>query len=75
MVGWLDWNLFLDTEGGPTWTKNFVDSSIIVDYDKQEFYKQPTYYAIGHFSKFVPRGSQRIKVKTILPVTSYDLDM
>ncbi|XP_032527861.2 lysosomal acid glucosylceramidase-like [Danaus plexippus] len=75
VVGWLDWNLFLDTEGGPTWTKNFVDSSIIVDYDKQEFYKQPTYYAIGHFSKFVPRGSQRIKVKTILPVTSYGLDI
>ncbi|KAK8788549.1 hypothetical protein V5799_021675, partial [Amblyomma americanum] len=60
VTGWTDWNLALDTEGGPNWAKNFVDSPIIVNSTAQEFYKQPMYYALGHFSKFVPRGSVRI---------------
>ena len=36
-------------EGGPNWVKNFVDSPVIVNKDKDEFYKQPTYYALAHF--------------------------
>ncbi|KAH7962696.1 hypothetical protein HPB52_017539 [Rhipicephalus sanguineus] len=47
--GWTDWNLALDTGGGPTWVKNFVDSPIIVNATAEEFYKQPMYYALGHF--------------------------
>lgn len=58
--GWIDWNLYLDLTGGPNWVKNFVDAPIIVDRDKQTFYKQPTYYALAHFTKFIPRGSVRI---------------
>ncbi|KAH7962396.1 hypothetical protein HPB52_015885 [Rhipicephalus sanguineus] len=58
--GWTDWNLALDTEGGPNWANNFVDSPIIVNASAQEFYKQPMYYALGHFSKALPRGSVRI---------------
>ncbi|XP_075537215.1 lysosomal acid glucosylceramidase-like isoform X2 [Dermacentor variabilis] len=58
--GWTDWNLALNTHGGPNWAKNFVDSPIIVNSTAEEFYKQPMYYALGHFSKFLPRGSVRI---------------
>ncbi|XP_028967094.1 putative glucosylceramidase 3 [Galendromus occidentalis] len=58
--GWVDWNLFLNTQGGPNWVKNFVDSPIIVDESAQAFYKQPMYYALAHFSKFLPRGSVRL---------------
>nr|XP_037268266.1 lysosomal acid glucosylceramidase-like [Rhipicephalus microplus] len=47
--GWTDWNLALDTEGGPNWVSNFVDSPIIVNASAQEFYKQPMYYALAHF--------------------------
>lgn len=61
-VGWVDWNLCLNRQGGPTWVGNFVDSPIIVDAKKKEFYKQPMFYAMGHFSKFLPRGSQRIQM-------------
>lgn len=60
MVGWVDWNIALDEQGGPNWANNFVDSPIIVKPDKDEFYKQPMFYALSHFSKFVPRGSYRI---------------
>jgi len=61
-TGWVDWNLSLNMEGGPNWVKNFVDSPIIVDAENGLFYKQPMFYHLGHFSKFVPADSVRIKV-------------
>jgi len=61
-TGWMDWNLALNMEGGPNWVKNWVDSPIIVDAENGLFYKQPMFYHLGHFSKFVPPGSRRIKV-------------
>ncbi|EPB74231.1 O-Glycosyl hydrolase family 30 [Ancylostoma ceylanicum] len=61
VTGWVDWNLCLDMQGGPNWVKNFVDSPIIVNAAKQEYYKQPMWYAMGHFSKFVRPDSYRIK--------------
>ncbi|KAG6461438.1 hypothetical protein O3G_MSEX012628 [Manduca sexta] len=62
VVGWMDWNICLNQQGGPTWAENNVDSPILVNAVKDEFYKQPMFYAMGHFSKFIPRGSRRIKV-------------
>lgn len=49
MTGWTDWNLALDMEGGPNWSKNYVDSPVIVDSSKDIFYKQPMFYHLGHF--------------------------
>lgn len=49
MVGWTDWNLALNPEGGPNWVRNFVDSPIIVDIAQDTFYKQPMFYHLGHF--------------------------
>ncbi|XP_045476570.1 putative glucosylceramidase 4 [Harmonia axyridis] len=61
VTGWVDWNIALDLKGGPTFIKNYIDSPIIVNSTAGEFYKQPMYYAIGHFSKFIPVGSVRIE--------------
>ncbi|CAG2120583.1 unnamed protein product [Medioppia subpectinata] len=58
--GWVDWNLALDTTGGPNWVKNFVDSPVIVNATSEEYYKQPFFYALGHYSKFLTPGSQRV---------------
>lgn len=60
VTGWVDWNLALDMQGGPNWVANFVDSPIIVNAKAKEFYKQPMYYALAHFTKFLPRGSVRV---------------
>ncbi|KAI1697314.1 glycosyl hydrolase family 30 TIM-barrel domain-containing protein [Ditylenchus destructor] len=63
VAGWTEWNLCLDEQGGPTWVTTAIhglDSTIIVNNTVDEFYKQPTYYVIGHFSKFVPAGSVRV---------------
>jgi len=60
VVGWVDWNMVLDTQGGPNWKNNFVDAPLLVDPVKKEYYRQPSYYAMAHFSKFLPPGSYRV---------------
>ncbi|XP_051159839.1 uncharacterized protein LOC127280694 [Leptopilina boulardi] len=60
VTGWIDWNMALNMEGGPNWVRNFVDSPIIVNTKENSFYKQPMYYVMGHFSKFILPGSKRI---------------
>ncbi|OGT48042.1 MAG: hypothetical protein A3E83_05315 [Gammaproteobacteria bacterium RIFCSPHIGHO2_12_FULL_41_20] len=65
--GWTDWNLLLDTQGGPNWAKNYVDAPIIADLQTQTLYKQPMYYYLGHFSKFIRPGSQLLASQSLGP--------
>nr|CAH7746783.1 unnamed protein product [Callosobruchus chinensis] len=53
----------LDLGGGPSYYKNFLDAPVIVNPEAGEFYKQPMFYAMGHFSKFIPPGSYRIETE------------
>lgn len=75
VVGWTDWNLALDQGGGPNWVQNFVDSPVIVDAKQDVFYKQPTFYSMAHFSKFLSEGSRRVGVsasrKTSLELSTF----
>ena len=59
-TGWVDWNMALDLEGGPNWTYDFDTSPVIINSTADEFYKQPMFYHLGHFSKFLPEGSVRV---------------
>ncbi|GAB6027780.1 hypothetical protein CHUAL_002015 [Chamberlinius hualienensis] len=63
-VGWVDWNLALNPNGGPNWASNEVDSAIIINNETGEFYKQPMFYILGHFSKFIPPGCVVIESQT-----------
>ena len=56
--------------GGPNWAYNYVDSPIIVNKETDEFYKNPMYYGLAHFSKFLPQNSVRIEHK----MEGYDAD-
>lgn len=61
-VGWVDWNLILDEQGGPSYVSNFVDAPVIVNSTSyHELYKQPIFYVIGHFSKFIQPGCVRVE--------------
>ncbi|KAJ8869053.1 hypothetical protein PR048_030608 [Dryococelus australis] len=64
VTGWVDWNMVLDLNGGPNWVNNLVDAPVIVNATADEFYKQPMFYALAHFAKFVPPGSVRIGLET-----------
>jgi glucosylceramidase len=51
--GWVDWNMVLDTQGGPNWFKNWCVAPVIVDPEKDEVYFTPLYYVMAHFSKYI----------------------
>jgi len=56
----IDWNLILDSQGGPNHVGNYCSAPIIVDIKEQRVKYQPSFYFIGHFSKFIPEGSRKI---------------
>ncbi|XP_060527870.1 putative glucosylceramidase 4 [Cylas formicarius] len=60
-LGFVDWNMVLDLDSGPSWAGSHFDSPVIVNATAGEFYKQPMFYAIGHFSKFIVPGSLRLE--------------
>ena len=56
--GWVDWNMVLDTQGGPNWFQNWCIAPVIVDPKKDEVYFTPLYYTMAHFSKYIrPKAS------------------
>lgn len=61
--GWVDWNMVLDTKGGPNWFKNWCVAPVIVDPEKDEVYFTPLYYTMAHFSKFIRPGAVSIGIE------------
>ena len=59
-VGWTDWNILLDQQGGPNHVGNFCFAPLHADTKTHELIYTPSYYYIGHFSKFVRPGAKRI---------------
>ncbi len=59
-VGWTDWNILLDEKGGPNHVGNFCFSPIHADTKTGELIYTPSYYFIGHFSKFIGKDAKRI---------------
>ena len=59
-VGWTDWNILLDETGGPNHVNNLCFAPIHGDTRSGELIYTPTYYYIGHFSKFVRPNAKRI---------------
>lgn len=63
-LGWTDWNILLDENGGPNHVGNFCFSPIHGDTKTGELIYTPSYYFIGHFSKFIQKGAKRIDCVT-----------
>ncbi len=59
-VGWTDWNILLDQNGGPNHVGNFCFAPIHGDTDQGELIYTPSYYYIGHFSKFIRPQATRV---------------
>lgn len=77
-VGWTDWNILLDQNGGPNHVGNFCFAPIHADVTKDELIYTPMYYYIGHFSKFIranaKRITQTISDKTLLSTSFKNTD-
>lgn len=61
VAGYIDWNLILDSMGGLSYLGKSIDAFILANEDYTGFQKQPMYYAMAHFAKFIPRHSLRIE--------------
>ena len=63
-VGWTDWNILLDEKGGPNHVGNYCFAPIHADTKTGELIYTPSYYFIGHFSKFIGKEAKRISTTT-----------
>eukprot|EP00607_Mallomonas_marina_P010362 CAMPEP_0182421362 /NCGR_PEP_ID=MMETSP1167-20130531/6724_1 /TAXON_ID=2988 /ORGANISM="Mallomonas Sp, Strain CCMP3275" /LENGTH=661 /DNA_ID=CAMNT_0024598421 /DNA_START=178 /DNA_END=2163 /DNA_ORIENTATION=- len=63
--GWIDWNLMVDPIGGPNHEKNNCDANIVAFPGFTDVLYQPSFFYMGHISKFVPPGSKRINTKIV----------
>lgn len=70
--GYIEWNLLLDSEGGPNHLGNNCDAGIVTTKDHSDIIIQPSYYYIGHFSKYITENSRRVHSYVI---GSYNFDM
>jgi len=59
-VGWTDWNILLDENGGPNHVGNFCFSPVHANTITGELIFTPSYYYIGHFSKFIRPNAKRV---------------
>jgi glucosylceramidase len=57
---WIDWNLLLDDSGGPNHVGNLCSAPVIFDTRTRSLIYQSSFYYIGHFSRHIQPGAQRI---------------
>lgn len=73
-VGWTDWNILLDETGGPNHVNNLCFAPIHADLRTKELIYTPSYYYIGHFSKFIKPKAKRVSTtstRSTLEATSF----
>ncbi|WP_348799336.1 glycoside hydrolase family 30 protein [Flavobacterium adhaerens] len=73
-TAWTDWNILLDQNGGPNHVGNFCFAPIHADITTGELIYTPSYYYIGHFSKFIKKEAKRVSSavsRTTLSSTSF----
>lgn len=59
-VAWTDWNILLDQNGGPNHVGNFCFAPLHANTVTDELIYTPSYYYIGHFSKFIRPNAKRV---------------
>jgi len=59
-VAWTDWNILLDETGGPNHVKNFCFAPVHARVNEGTLHYMNSFYYIGHFSKFIRPGAERI---------------
>lgn len=60
VAGYIDWNMILNSIGGPSNINDGFEAFIHVNKDFMAFYEQPLFFAMVHVAKFIPRHSLRI---------------
>lgn len=58
----LDWNVLLDSLGGPNHVDNVCDAPVMYDASRGTLRLRLPYYYLGHFSRFIQPGARRMLV-------------
>ena len=72
-TGWVDWNMLLDSRGGPNHKNNFCFAPLHASDDGQLVFT-PIYTAIGHFSRYIRPQARRVSAATsrsVLDATAF----
>jgi glucosylceramidase len=64
LTGWVDWNIVLDTRGGPNLAENWCCAPVIARPETDEVYFTPLFFTLAHFSKYLRPGARRIGVRS-----------
>ncbi len=59
-VGWIDWNLLLDDEGGPNHVGNLCSAPVLATREADGLQHQSSFFALGHFARHIRPGAQRV---------------
>ena len=61
---WLDWNMLLTTEGGPSYCQNYVKSPVLLNETQDDFILTPIYDALKRFAAVFPAGSKVVRCES-----------
>lgn len=67
-TGWIDWNMLLDTQGGPNHVGNYCSAPILADPKKGTWQVQPSYAYIRHLSRSIRPGADILTVQVDGPL-------
>jgi glucosylceramidase len=62
VTGWVEWNLALDMYGHPNWANMMSNAPVHINATAKEYYKNPTFYILGHYTKFIAPDSVRVSI-------------
>lgn len=62
-TAWIDWNIALDIQGGPNHAGNMCDAPILIDTQQKSVLYQSSFYAIGHFSRYIKPGAHVLAMR------------
>lgn len=62
-AGWIDWNMLLDSRGGPNHVGNYCFALLHASDDGQLVFT-PSYAYMGHFTRYIKPGARRVGATT-----------
>ena len=62
-AGWIDWNMLLDSRGGPNHVGNYCFALLHASDDGQLVFT-PSYAYMGHFTRYIKPGARRVGSST-----------
>lgn len=67
VTGWIDWNIVLDSNGGPNHVGNFCGAPIMIDTASKQVYYTPIFYVLSQFSRTIRPGDQAVQTSKHTP--------